>query len=882
MTYSNQDFYDAIAETQAYVANEIDLVNLYHKSSSIESQQYDHRLQSFYLHHKAYFTQHLLLSLDQKAFKTLFSDATNKLNREVLCSVKSTLLPTHASDPPFTLTNSDLSTFINSEKNPLIHDVITFSIVPTLFNFFILPQSEEQFFEFLHQLEPSKFDIYARVLFVTPQFVRFVHKSFYPLFQGRLNSSRRGSHIRLITDITPFINSWKANAPLHCPAYISRLLQESPNSLRTFCECFMTPFLKEPQRWHVWDAWDEGCETERQELKRHFTPNSIICQFVTIITKCSDLYSPKFSENLEKVAPNGWHTYVLSTIDHLIVDIMRKGGKDSTSFKLPKNYGVSTVYRVGENIPKSLAAEAAAHQTPTGELKSDLATFLREVLKKSRYFPMDEIVSEEVDLLELLKSFLVGKASLKDQPEQQILLKKFENVLHERRTTIREAITDLKSFTNMMKYAHDEQADIFHRSARLDREMKAIKSVLKKSSNAVRTFVQVRNFTLEEIKPPSPEESIYDPEHFTLSLFSRFNALHITEDSDRHLYFHLFSREIEFLTYRCLNPSLRPLDNRFNGLATADIQKAINCHSSSGTFKEAFSHIEVFAKLGQRFISVFEENVDALTMSIHVNDIFNKAIRIYAKNCRLGSEFGADPITELLQFLLCCFPPKKFISGLWFMRDFVHRSGSTAVEPLQNIPLVQDLYWYAGLIMGKVQPGPGWWRSRGMMRKKKIAIPVPVVRGKITGIHAEVISLLGNRSEWSTRIDIDRSNSIKIRFEIVSGEVIVFIVDAVIGLNVRNDAKVSVWFDDGKQPRWLQERISGKNKGIVVSEKRRNQFNQFPHIMNCLVISLVDERRDRTRLDTEGISTVRKAEDIVEELQNHLEQLLSTGLYDLI
>jgi F0F1-type ATP synthase beta subunit len=61
MTYTNQEFYDAIADVQAYIVNESRLVKISNLASLSEEAESDNLLLETANQYKFYFTQHLLL-----------------------------------------------------------------------------------------------------------------------------------------------------------------------------------------------------------------------------------------------------------------------------------------------------------------------------------------------------------------------------------------------------------------------------------------------------------------------------------------------------------------------------------------------------------------------------------------------------------------------------------------------------------------------------------------------------------------------------------------------------------------------------------------------------------------------------------------------------
>jgi hypothetical protein len=75
-----------------------------------------------------------------------------------------------------------LATFCRNEQDPVVRDIVTFCVIPSVLHFFLTPDDQQRFFAFLPTLRPH-YNTYARSLFVAPSFVRFVRSSFSPILQ---------------------------------------------------------------------------------------------------------------------------------------------------------------------------------------------------------------------------------------------------------------------------------------------------------------------------------------------------------------------------------------------------------------------------------------------------------------------------------------------------------------------------------------------------------------------------------------------------------------------------------------------------------------------------------------------------------------------------
>lgn len=153
-------------------------------------------------------------------------------------------------------------------ENSNLTDIITFSIVPSLFLFFIDEQTFDSFIDFINELSPENdqagFNLQAllsRSLFVSPLFTRFTHQVFYHLLQtfpyNEITTFQERDSYFIEKAKKSILDQIKSNLNIF-PSYISIFFQKFNNKARIkelFRLSFIEPFIQNPALFIAVDPW---------------------------------------------------------------------------------------------------------------------------------------------------------------------------------------------------------------------------------------------------------------------------------------------------------------------------------------------------------------------------------------------------------------------------------------------------------------------------------------------------------------------------------------------------------------------------------------------------------------------------------------------------
>jgi hypothetical protein len=153
MTFTNQEFYDHLCATHAFVFNEIKLVNLVHSMTACEGESRESTHIKLGASYKVYFTQQLLLS-------GAVGSITAPINRSVVSDTIAKSI--EKSTETFSLTDEGLAALCETEQRAEIQAILALSLIPSYFHFFLVRRFFQFLDHFLRKQLTDRYDTYVQ------------------------------------------------------------------------------------------------------------------------------------------------------------------------------------------------------------------------------------------------------------------------------------------------------------------------------------------------------------------------------------------------------------------------------------------------------------------------------------------------------------------------------------------------------------------------------------------------------------------------------------------------------------------------------------------------------------------------------------------------
>jgi hypothetical protein len=654
-----QLFYDGLAAAQRHVVNEISLEQLSERLNQNDSVTTAAQIHGLLATLKSYYMTQLLLCKAPTGSKQSYPwqrDDSPLYNSFQRCSVVGSL-------PEITVEDEDFAKFCNGLTRDLDKDIVTFSVLPSYFRFFLLESSVERFLAFLQGQKANRLS-FARVLFHTPPFVNFVNAVAYPLLQQFLGSRLPS------TFLGDLLERWREHARL-CPGYVSRFLVEG-DSISALRDCFFLPFFADPARWLAVEAFQDIPPGFFDDVLAKLPPK--VGMFVDALTVGATDPTPFVTRVSQAVDPESWRDVVVDGFARAVFAAIPDG---RPSFDCDK-YAVFLTRVADLDRVMGVQAELAANHVPTQVGENVAAYWLRQLVKAAPPLPEGEIVVEGLDYHDL-----VDRADLIHRPKQRFIYSQFEEVVQRSPRLVPTHPNFYGRWFRDFFLTHDEQIQIMAARSKLGREITRWK---RKSSDALDriplllSLRKLQEFTGAHQQPFAGLAVYEEPGQFherlrlRLGEFKQHTERRMGGKCDPRLHFHVLARNINFRAFRRANPHLRILDEAFVLAANRQSAALEQAPQADEHHRAAINDILKFSDCANRLRAAYDENTNPLIKAERISKAFHDIYEFYI------DEF--DPAAKAQQQLpgdqypifiavLSKFPPSSFASGNAFVQDFV-------------------------------------------------------------------------------------------------------------------------------------------------------------------------------------------------------------------
>jgi hypothetical protein len=445
-------------------------------------------------------------------------------------------------------------------------DVLTFCTIPSHFRFFFFEADFTAFLDFLTPLTEQTF-YFARILFLTPQFLRFVQATFLPLLHSTILD-------RTTLDAGPFLAglaiNWNDCINL-CPTFIWTFLS-SGNAIDILTKCFWEPLVRDPSQYLAYRFDDQ--------LPLNFFPSLLPVLAAGHCGAFVSLIGASTRSAFVKPPSAGLGSaFDVRVFDDFDLCVLQSIPRNSTpSFDAVGRQRPFTLYVACPAVkPGDRAATA---------FSPEWDYFLRQLLKAAPALPRGVSVSWPQakgtlgDLCELVRSLFVDGAALEALPQQARLFTGFRVAATR---TFPKTLLALTNACLRMRVAHTEeqgaQIAVHRLRGQLDRWMGRAEEPLRAIGDLLHSDVLARK------NEPPRGDFVANPAAFHRALKARVNAfesfsvqtLRSRQRPDLHL--RALAKGVNLRAYRRQCPQLRALDLRLRSSFPALLERSVGSPS---------------------------------------------------------------------------------------------------------------------------------------------------------------------------------------------------------------------------------------------------------------------------------------------------------------
>jgi hypothetical protein len=573
-------------------------------------------------------------------------------------------------DPLDTLVNMLTTLFAAGliEDRALI-DAVTFSVLPSRFEFFVTEFGIENFIRVLDGVRdsPLYYDL-ARVAFVAPSFLRFVRA----VFPGILSSGLidRPTLGRLVSQIK---DGWQANLDL-LPAVVPRLLLRSPDAKLTLSRAFFEVALG-AQTATVYGLIDFNQRLPDwlvAALRQLLTvgPWTILDDLVYMATNTAKQVAPVLTLAHRENVPSLFERMLLSDVDVSACSSLHMDG----TFCAPQEYSLKLVRVPVETRGSSLV------DSPEGASTLAVADgHLRHLLQSADPLPLFNKVPRRLDLGRFLDEFLVKRGprdsltGRRDAAEAlRVMVRPFaeasvqaiaKRVSVDRKRELR-ILTLIQDMIQFVKQIKDDSEDI--------------------RDNTEKAFYYqfLREFWPQQKRPPLAE--VFQQPQLLGESFRAITAA-LARDSKirfaQELAYGFLTADFNFTAFKAARPELTRLDVRVaqklaapEAVIEVDFPTSLRTESP-GKFNKVAWMVAQLDKLKQR-----EDLLDIVRNACYESSPIRKvgefqralteATTFFAKDFPPSIDMGADEFTPIMISYLAIANPVDFVSNLIFLVEF--------------------------------------------------------------------------------------------------------------------------------------------------------------------------------------------------------------------
>ena len=677
-----QQFYKKLRDAQINIVSEITYFRTV-GGHTIKRELSNEILRQFLVDLKTYYTTQTLFSIfkDQKekfpsAFFENFDDRLNDLS-----SIRYDLPACEK------LKDFDFSHFKRNQLRSEIEsleltdmqriDIITYSIIPSKFRFFISNQATlDEFISFIRDLPNNKRLLMSRSIFVQPEIINFTSSVFYEIFEPYFYDERLIQTIDNQDISTKIIKNFQKNVYLF-PETIKYFLWKVGDQKNVF---FFNNYLKEvaeaPERYLIFPAW-------------HPYTFEYFQQFLNILHTI--LYNQDFQKAALNILMNGFlqekaifrfipKPFILENFIISNIDVSNY----SQEKDFPDQFNLFFHKELNEDNRNQSNSETLIFSNIPESL-------LRKLLKEAPLLPENCCFSQNnYQALDIIKKFLVESCNPLKRTNAEYIYQSLEKIIHGYDQKRLNNLIDLSKNLNDHNKERQKYQDDCHMKEIINKLILDISNFNSKASNLLRLIYLRNNHIIEKANDflALNTFNVYDVQQFK-NKFSEFmnqiKTIILPDKTSKYerLLYHIFSKNLTFQNYLSQNNFLLEIDESFSHITISSFQKNFSSikKNAENDLKQLQEIIcsSLYEKYKKAINKAFLNNSDPLA-KIEIIEESLKGVKSLYKSKYPSS--GENEFQSLQQFLFTFFPPSNFYSGLSYMNLFHKCSSSDSNPPI--------------------------------------------------------------------------------------------------------------------------------------------------------------------------------------------------------
>ena len=679
--FNPQEFYERLQKAQRFVTNEIAFCEIGQAVRHGKLQQTGKSLDQVLIAMKQYYTAHMMLANPVlRIYKQRWGKDTAVLFHNVFTAASH--CPEHQCPSDFK--HLDLNQFCSlcdriplirensSDEDRKVMDIMTYSIIPSYFRFFLTASMTERLRSFLKQIIRQGEDRYCqlcRVLFVDPHFLFFVRQTFQDLLVSVFRNRGPDVPVNLDKFVNQVLEQMKTTAWM-IPMSVKLVISCAPETIRKriLDTCFLRPFTKDPRRFMGCNYFD----TPREEFLANFATKfreAGMDEFVRLLVDGIPSVVQEgvgiICEKNEKIGGSALERTVYSTLDHKATGYL-SDDKRKHAFAID-NDPLTLFFVSSQNIHLSSGDILVTTMIPA-DARQQVMCCVRDMMKIAPLLPEGERLDPAVfkHPLDVVKKYLVEQVPLEIMPMQLYLLSQARHYC----CGVSTADVTNQAFFSAMEKEHANQVEKVSDAIAVEQEMRRLlmdmDEVITNTLSYLR-FVIIKSFPFQV-----PEELVHDPIKFRQTVldmtqhFEGFSRQYFHDPNCFDVCYHIVSEKLDYNVFMSQNMDLSALDAIFHMY----LKKSDPLMNSQKVVHALMDDLSRWDPLAKRLVNWTLENSNPLAKLISFNDVMVRAEQVVKRS--LGARIVAsDDLTPVFLTLLRYAAPPKLVSCLAYMMNYL-------------------------------------------------------------------------------------------------------------------------------------------------------------------------------------------------------------------
>lgn len=573
------------------------------------------------------------------------------------------------------------------KSNQIFIDLLTFGILPSLFNMFFTESDLSDFILFIEKLNHDPNDkegvelqiAFSRCLFSSPNLILFIFEVFQPIFNRFSNGQIKGITEKALLYETKLVQQKLLQSiknkiscfPISIKIFIDAIKRMGLNQQEFLSQAFFTPMITFPEFFLLLNYFEKdvygNCEKITSFIQKVFDSN-FINKFLEVLNGSTELKNNLIQQKYITDNTRAFsYLKVIDNFDYIAFDCIMN----------QKEFNLIDILDRKEKYSISLA-HIASELPPIDELLT-FRKFIIQLPKLNSDFNFEEhaniqsikdiflhfsgklSIEGQVNYL-LLSNFFNNKLSNMDLNEIDSLFKKVKvmNSIEEK------ANLEIRRYGTEFFLMHFNDINVFRENNLL------FKTVFTQKIELSMNLPNIRDVVNDPMK--------YNNE-FNLVIYPQFNSLaesHLGKHKYMEIIYHRYFKNVHYNNYLIERKDLIKIDKLlysymitkyktiFNFIDNTNVTNKQDRKIHTKLF-EVLQHLHKFNDLAIQFNDVFLINCDPLLKDNKISKVFSSVHKLAVAEFKLDS---ADHMGILYPIFFFFAHPQNLFSNIAFLNDF--------------------------------------------------------------------------------------------------------------------------------------------------------------------------------------------------------------------